>query len=183
MPGIAEKARGRASRSCILVSACLLGEPVRYDGCAKPVNHPLLEKWRQCGLLVPVCPELLGGLGVPRGRAQIVGGTGKDVLMGHARVVTERGEDVTEAFVRGARAARTLAEKEGCAFALLKEKSPSCGVHRIYDGTFSDRLRPGMGVSAAMLEAAGLRVFSEEEIDDLAALLDEPNAPDKSDEA
>ena len=157
----------------ILVSACLLGQPVRHDGRAKPLPHPLLEQWRRRGLLLPVCPELLGGLGVPRPAAEIVGGSGADVLAGRARVVNIHGQDVTGAFLRGAEAVRSLAAEHGCAFALLKENSPSCGVHRIHDGSFCGRLRPGAGVTTAMLEAAGLRVFGEDEIAALAAALNE----------
>ena len=171
MPKAAENVAGNTDGRRILVSRCLLGEPVRYDGREKPLGHHLLREWEERGLLVPACPELLGGLGVPRAPAQIVGGSGEDVLAGRARVITGHGEDVTQAFVRGAEAARALAEEHGCAFALLKEKSPSCGVRWIYDGTFSDALRPGRGVVAAMLRAAGLRVFSEEELDHLAVLL------------
>ena len=157
----------------ILVSCCLLGEPVRYDGAAKPLDHPLLQGWREQDLLVPVCPELLGGLPVPRKPAEIVGGDGADVLAGRARVLTIDGEDVTAAFIEGARLARDLAEREGCAFALMKENSPSCGTHRIADGSFSGARRPGQGMAAAMLRAAGLRVFNETELEELARALHE----------
>ena len=157
----------------ILVSRCLLGEPVRYDGASKPLSHPLLRKWEEQGLLMPVCPELLGGLAVPRKPAEIVGGDGADVLAGHARVLTIDGEDVTAAFIEGARRARDLAEREGCAFAVLKENSPSCGTHRIADGTFSGERKPGQGVTAALLRAAGLHVFNEKQLHDLAQALHE----------
>ena len=152
----------------ILVSRCLLGEPVRYDGGAKPLNHSLLRQWNEQGLLVPICPELLGGLAVPRKPAEIVGGGGADVLAGRARVLTIDDEDVTEAFIAGARLARDLAEREGCAFALLKENSPSCGTHRIADGSFSGVRKPGQGVTAALLRAAGLLVFGEEDIEEVS---------------
>ena len=155
----------------ILISRCLLGEPVRYDGGAKPLNHPLLRQWNEQGLLVPICPELLGGLSVPRKPAEIVGGDGADVLAGRARVLTIDGEDVTAAFIAGARLARDLAEREGCAFALLKENSPSCGTHRIADGSFSGVRKPGQGVTAALLRAAGLRVFGETMLESLARAL------------
>ena len=158
-------------RARILVSRCLLGEPVRFDGAAKPLAHPLLRRWREEGRLVPGCPELLGGLAVPREPAEIIGGTGADVLAGRARVRTESGADVTTAFIAGARAVQRLAEEQDCRFALLKENSPSCGVRRVHDGSFSGNMLAGAGVSAAMLEAAGIRVFSEHEVDALATAL------------
>ena len=160
----------------ILVSRCLLGEPVRYDGRAKPLSHPLLQRWREQGLLVPVCPEVLGGLDAPRPPAEIAGGDGADVLAGRARVLTIDGEDVSAAFIEGAQQARELAEREGCAFALLKENSPSCGTHRIAAGSFDGSRRPGQGITTALLRAAGLRVFSEGEVDALAAALHDLNA-------
>ena len=159
------------TKARILVSRCLLGDPVRFDGRAKPLAHPLLRRWREEGRLVPVCPELLGGLAVPRAPAEITGGDGADVLAGRARVRTIDGMDVTEAFIAGAAAARRLAEQHGCRFALLKENSPSCGPHRIHDGAFSGGLRQGMGVMAALLKAAGLRVFSEHELEALSKAL------------
>ena len=164
--------RATANRARILVSRCLLGEPVRFDGRAKPLGHPLVRKWQGEGRLVPTCPELLGGLAVPRAPAEIVDGDGADVLAGRARVRTITGADVTDAFIAGAEAARRLAEEQGCRFALLKEDSPSCGTHRIHNGTFSGGLRTGMGVTAALLEAVGLRVFSEHETEALAAALE-----------
>ncbi len=164
----------------ILVSRCLLGEPVRFDGAAKPLSHPLLERWRAEGRLVPACPELLGGLGVPRPAAEIVGGAAEDVLRGRARVLTADGADVTATFLRGARKARQLAEAHGCRFALLKENSPSCGVHRVHDGSFSGQRMAGEGIASALLRAAGLRVFAEHEVETLARALVEAEAEAKS---
>ncbi|MBW8487598.1 DUF523 domain-containing protein [Actinomadura parmotrematis] len=150
----------------ILVSSCLLGRPVRYDGTGRPVADAVVEAWRAAGRLVPVCPEVAGGLAVPRPPAEIVGGTGADVLDGAARVVAVTGEDVTEAFLRGARHALDAARRTGARVAVLKQGSPSCGTLRVHDGTFSGRKVPGEGVTAALLERAGVRVFGE---DDLAA--------------
>ena len=152
----------------ILVSRCLLGEPVRFDGAAKPLMHPLLAQWRKEGRLVPACPELLGGLPVPRAAAEIVGGNADDVLKGRARVLASTGADVTRAFVHGARQVQQLALEHGCRFALLKENSPSCGVHRVHDGSFGGRLVAGQGLAAALMKAAGLRVFAEHEVEVLA---------------
>ncbi|MCP9949501.1 DUF523 domain-containing protein [Actinomadura madurae] len=155
----------------ILVSSCLVGRPVRYDGKAKPVSGGLVERWRAEGRLVPFCPEVSGGLGVPRPPAEIVGGDGGDVLDGTARIRTGTGEDVTEEFLRGARLALDAARRSGARVALLKEGSPSCGGHRIYDGTFTGSPVPGTGVTTALLRRSGVHVFSEDELDDLAALL------------
>ncbi|MGK5558558.1 DUF523 domain-containing protein [Actinomadura kijaniata] len=156
----------------ILVSSCLVGRPVRYDGRGKPVRDDLFERWRAEGRLVPFCPEVAGGLPVPRPPAEIVGGDGADVLDGTARVVADTGEDVTEAFVAGARLALETARRAGARLALLKESSPSCGSRMIYDGTFTGTRIAGDGVTAALLEREGVRVFGEEGLADLAALLD-----------
>ncbi|WP_328595057.1 DUF523 domain-containing protein [Actinomadura macrotermitis] len=155
----------------ILVSSCLLGRPVRYDGAGKPVRDALFEGWRAEGRLVPFCPEVAGGLPVPRPPAEIVGGGGAEVLDGTARVVTDTGADVTGAFLRGARLALDTARRAGARVAILKEGSPSCGSHRVHDGTFSGRKVAGDGVTAALLEREGIRVFSEDELPAVAAFL------------
>src|SRR4051794_8172850 len=136
----------------ILVSACLLGRPVRYDGTGKRSDHRVFERWRAEGRLVPVCPEVHGGLPVPRPPAEIRSGLGGDVLDGRARVVTRGGEDVTAYFLEGARQALEQARANGVRMAILKESSPSCGVGRVYDGTFSGAAVPGEGVTTALLE-------------------------------
>jgi len=112
--------------------------------------------------LVPVCPEQLGGLPTPRPSAEIQGGTGEDVLAGRVRIETEAGSDVTGAFVRGAEQVLEVARIVGATGAVLKARSPSCGVHQTYDGTFSGRLREGSGVCAALLLREGLSLFTEE---------------------
>nr|WP_245427292.1 DUF523 domain-containing protein [Pleomorphomonas carboxyditropha] len=152
----------------ILISACLIGRPVRYDGAGKLLADPRVDRWQTEGRLVPLCPELLGGLPVPRPPAEIVGGSGADVLAGRARVMTATGEDVTAAFVAGAEAALDLARRGGCAYALLIDRSPSCGSLDIYDGSFSGRRIGGAGVTAVLLAAHGLSVFADREIDRLA---------------
>ncbi len=148
----------------ILISACLLGDPVRYDGQSKPVDHPLIQLWQTQGRLIPFCPELEGGLPVPRPAAEILGGNGEDVLEGRTRIVT-RERDMTREFLTGAQAALSKALKEGIGFALLKEKSPSCGSAFIYDGSFAGNLVEGMGLTTALLRKNGVLVFSENEID------------------
>ncbi len=140
----------------------------------------LFERWRVEGRLVPFCPEVSGGLPVPRPPAEIVStslgsnGTvadGAAVLDGKARVLTDAGADVTDAFVHGARLALDAAERASARIAILKEGSPSCGSHRIYDGTFTGASVAGDGVTTALLERAGIRVFSEDDLEAVAALL------------
>lgn len=155
----------------ILISACLLGRPVRYDGNGKRLDDPRLDRWQAEGRLVPVCPELMGELPVPRPAAEIVGGAGADVLAGRARVIAATGEDVTAAFVAGAEAALALARQNGCVHALLIDRSPSCGSLWIYDGSFSGRRIAGAGATAALLAAHGIRVYADHEIDRLAEAL------------
>ena len=104
---------------------------------------------------MPLCPEELGGLPTPRPRAEIRGGDGADVLDGRARVIDEHGKDLTEAFIRGAEEVVRRAKESGARLAILKEKSPSCGVKRIYSG---GELTKGMGVTTAALVRAGITV-------------------------
>lgn len=156
----------------ILVSACLMGHAVRYDGRSKPLHHPALERWREEGRLVTLCPEMSAGMPVPRPPAEIEGGAvGEDVLAGLARVRELTGGDVTDQFLRAAENALSLAQESGCRYALLIDGSPSCGSRRIYDGSFSNRKQPGNGVTAALLRGAGIEVFSDSEIDRLVERL------------
>jgi uncharacterized protein YbbK (DUF523 family) len=144
----------------LVVSACLLGVACNHEGRGswRAMVAELAERYR----LVPVCPEVLGGLSTPRPAAEIRGGEGCDVLDGEARVVNVEGEDVTGAYLRGARAALEVARAAGATRAVLKARSPSCGSVEVYDGTFSRRLQAGAGVTAAALRAAGIAVTSEE---------------------
>jgi uncharacterized protein YbbK (DUF523 family) len=148
----------------VLVSACFLGEPVRYNGDHKALSHALLRRWVAEGRVVPHCPEVAGGLGVPRPRCEIQGGSGEDVLDGRARVMDEFGADRTEAFLRGAQLALDLCRVEGISLALLKENSPSCGSLRVGDGSFQGRRVAGQGVTSALLRRHGIRVIGEEEL-------------------
>ncbi|MDD9301659.1 MAG: DUF523 domain-containing protein [Desulfobacter sp.] len=154
----------------ILISACLLGAPVRYDGASKPFDHPLIQKWKNQGRLVPFCPEVAGGLPTPRPPAEIFRATAEDFSLSRAKVLTRKTE-VTQAFVRGARAALDLALAREIQLALLKEKSPSCGSSFVYDGSFSGRRVPGMGITTALLREYKIHVFSENQIEDLCFLL------------
>ena len=135
----------------ILVSACLAGVECRYNGTASPCTG--IVEWVSSGKAIAVCPEVLGGLDVPRLPAEIVG----------LRVQTTQGQDVTDAFQAGAEAALRIAVENGCKSAVLKARSPSCGSGRIYDGSFSGRLIDGDGVLAGLLKQAGITVYTEEE--------------------
>ena len=138
----------------LLVSACLLGVCCKYSGGHNALPEAQLTKLRQRYRLVPVCPEQAGGLPTPRVPSERRG----------EGVFSRDGRDVTAAFQKGAQAALALAQSEGCAMALLKERSPSCGRGEIYDGSFSGRVTPGDGVTAELLLAHGVEVLGESEI-------------------
>ena len=149
----------------ILVSACLMGAPVRYDGSARTLLDATLARWQAEGLLVPLCPELAGGLPTPRPPAEIAAGQdGGDVLAGHARIIEKSGADVTAAYHAGAAAALALAREAGCTDALLMDGSPSCGSGFIHAGRFDGTTRPGMGLTAALLARSGIRVWSHRDL-------------------
>ena len=147
----------------ILVSHCLLGEPCRYDGASR-LDRQVLELHRAGHNLIPVCPEVLGGLDTPSAPAE---------LQPDGRVVNEDGEDVTAAYRAGAEAALKIARETGCTLAVLKARSPSCGCGEVYDGTFTHTLKGGWGVAARLLMEAGITVMDEE---DLPAWLFDPAA-------
>jgi uncharacterized protein YbbK (DUF523 family) len=136
----------------IVVSACLAGIPCRWDCGSKP--HPKAAALVREGKAIPLCPEQLGGLATPRPPSEIRGG----------RVVSKTGADVTEVFEKGARIVLDVALRNGCAEAILKARSPSCGPGFVYDGTFSGVIVPGDGITARLLKANGIRVRSEEEL-------------------
>lgn len=154
----------------ILVSQCLLGYPVRYDGGAFDPGK-LLKQWRAQGRLVLICPEMAGGLSTPRSPAEIPGGQGSAVLDGLVPVVTVDGTEVTNAYVAGADAALQLIADHSIRYAVLKARSPSCGNRETYDGSFSGIRVAGEGVAAAALRRRGVKVFNETELEQLAALL------------
>ncbi|UTH76497.1 DUF523 domain-containing protein [Chromobacterium sp. IIBBL 290-4] len=153
----------------LLISACLLGQPVRYDGQSKPMPETKWAALQQAFELIPVCPECLGGLPTPRPPAEISGGSGCQVLKRQARVKTAAGEDISLAFISGAEQTLAIAQQHGCHAALLKANSPSCGNRQIYNGNFEKTLRSGQGVTAALLEENGVRVWNEEEWQELLA--------------
>ena len=145
----------KADKPVLLVSACLLGEPCRWDGGDNRCEAvlALAEKYT----LLPFCPEQAGGLTTPRLPCE----------KRRERVLDREGNDRTVAFLRGAEAAVAAAKDAGAVGAVLKERSPSCGSGRIYDGSFSRILVDGDGVTAAALKTAGLPVYGESEVNKL----------------
>ena len=139
----------------LLISACLLGTPCRYDGASKKYEgvEALSEKYN----LIPVCPEVLGGLPTPRTPSERIGD----------RVVMKDGRDVTKNYFDGAKEALKTAKRFGCKKALFKARSPSCSPAMIYDGSFSGTLVKGEGVAAELLRREGITVYSEEELEKL----------------
>lgn len=145
----------------ILISACLAGLNVRYNG-----TNSLDEKIQKLVLenkAVTVCPELMGGFSTPREPAEIVGGNGHDVLDGKARVVERSGRDVTELYLKGANATLQKAREIGATKVVLKEYSPSCGSAMIYNGEFNGTKLVGVGVTTALLQRHRIEVVSEEQ--------------------
>ena len=143
----------------LMVSACLLGKPCRYDGGSKSVAELCDMKGK--AEIIPFCPECAGGLPIPRLPAEIQHGSGEDVWKGQARVVDKNGVDRTEAFCEGARKSLDLFRRHQPDWVIAKANSPSCGLGHIYDGRFSGSLRPGNGVTTALLLEAGARVMTE----------------------
>ena len=139
----------------ILISACLIGDNCKYDGGnnLNPKIDALLDKYE----LIPFCPEVEGGLPIPRNPSEI-----KD-----DGVIMNNGKDVTRNFELGARKALMLCLYLKINIAVLKERSPSCGTHQIHDGSFSGKLIDGMGITAKLLKENGIKVYSEDEIDQL----------------
>lgn len=144
---------GNGRPAAIVVSACLLGVPCNHEG--RGSRSAAVLALGSEARLVPICPEVAGGLPTPRAAAE---------LRGDGSVVTADGDDVTWAYARGAAAAVALARTVGASEAVLKARSPSCGCREVYDGSFSRRRVPGEGVTAAALRQAGVRVRSEEDV-------------------
>ncbi|MFI0471936.1 DUF523 domain-containing protein [Halomonas sp. HMF6819] len=148
----------------VLVSACLLGKKVRYDGQALTVADEILEQWRAEKRIVSVCPEVEAGMSTPRPPAEIIAGDGASVLAGETQVWENEGRDVTADFIEGASIALERCRRFGIKVAVLAESSPSCGSTTIYDGHFAGHKVAGMGVTAALLRQHGVRVFSQHDI-------------------
>ncbi|MEH7455610.1 DUF523 domain-containing protein [Gottfriedia acidiceleris] len=145
----------------ILVSSCLAGLKVRYNGthCLNNKISKLVEENKA----IRICPELLGGFSTPREPAEIIGGNGEDVLDGKAKVVDKSGKDVTLLYIKGAYVALEKAKEMNATMVVLKENSPSCGSSKIYNGDFIGKKIEGMGVTSALLTRNGFKVISEEQ--------------------
>ncbi len=177
----------------ILISACLLGEPVRYDGKSLATEHSLIKAWQTQQRLIAFCPEVAGGLSTPRDAAEIIVRSsntarssdvpnllnavgGHAVLNNDASIQTQAGVDVSAAFIKGAQMALSLCQQHNIRFALLSARSPSCGNQQIYNGQFTKTLIEGMGVTAALLKDNGIEVFNQYQVDTLAQRLNDNNA-------
>lgn len=147
----------------ILVSACLYGYCTAYDGKNRILTDKKFLQWKNRGMLVPICPEALGGLSIPRPPSEICG----------KRVLSKDGQDVTENYENGAAAVLDIAKKNGVLFAIMKDGSPSCGCKHIYDGTFSGKKISGSGICAQMLIQNGIPVFAEDDLTLAEVLLNE----------
>jgi len=148
----------------LLVSACLLGDAVRYDGCAKGLENTEIDDLIKQNRVVKFCPEVEGGLPVPRDAAEIQLGDGFSVINNLSRVKTIAGNDVTNHFVSGAQKALELCWQHNISVAILTEFSPSCGSTQIYNGSFNRTKREGVGVTTALLKKHGIAVFNQHQI-------------------
>lgn len=155
----------------ILISACLLGSPVRYNGTDLLIDHPLLKQWGKENRLISICPEVAGGMPTPRAPAEISYKDGESVLLGKSHVINNMGENVTEEFILGANKALEVAQKNNCVAAILTERSPSCGSNIIYDGSFSGIRKSGAGVTTTLLQKSGIRVFNQNQLNELRDFL------------
>lgn len=149
----------------IIVSACLCGLNTRYDGKSN-LNEKVIKLLRE-GKAIVVCPEQLGGMSTPRPPHEIRSGTGAEVLDGFAKVIGIDGADSTKEFIAGAYEVLKLYKSTGAKAAILKAKSPSCGCGDIYDGTFSSTKIKGNGVTAELLIRSGIKVYTEENIEEI----------------
>lgn len=145
----------------IIVSACLAGTNCKYNGGNN--YHPQIAKLLEEGIALPICPEVWGGLPTPRPPSEIIATDGHRVLAGSGKVLTIDGTDVTEQFLLGAKKVLAYAQENNVTMAILKERSPSCGVNFIYDGTFHNARKPGQGVLAALLKQHGFTLYTEED--------------------
>lgn len=139
----------------ILISACLMGINCRYNGKSEIIKE--LEELKNKYNLIPICPEIYGGLKTPRNPAERV----------NDKVLTNNGEDVTDNYKKGAEEILKLAKFYDCKYAILKERSPSCGFGRIYDGTFSKTIKDGNGVTAELLAKNDVKIIGESKIQEL----------------
>ncbi|EGQ8146814.1 DUF523 domain-containing protein [Vibrio parahaemolyticus] len=156
----------------VLISSCLVGNKVRYNASCLSIPEPDLDWLKSNVELVVFCPEVSAGLPTPRAPAEIVAGTGVDVLEGSANVVGNDGIDVTIQFVNGANNALEVCQKQKIKYAVLAEGSPSCGSSKIYNGTFNGVKIDGSGVTSALLKRNGIKVYSQHTIAKLRSTLE-----------
>ncbi len=166
-------------REKVLISACLLGNKVRYNASCLALSQEDFDWLNTHVQLIVLCPEVSAGLPIPRAPAEIQQGQGIDVLQGHASVVGDDGVDVTAEFVKGASNALSVCKQQGIRYAILAEGSPSCGSTQVYDGSFSGKKITGLGVTAALLEQQGIKVFNQHSIGKLAAELKHQRAQEQ----
>ena len=150
----------------VLISACLLGDKVRYDGQSLFTSSRILKEWIDEGRVISICPEVSSGMSIPRAPAEISGGDGYDVLSGKIAVIENNGNIVTENFLRGANNALALCKANEIDVAVLAEFSPSCGSSSVYSGDFSGTKINGVGVTAALLTSNGIEVFSQHQLNE-----------------
>jgi uncharacterized protein YbbK (DUF523 family) len=148
----------------ILISRCFLGQNVRYNSVVLTLTHPLIVSWQQQGRFIPICPEVSGGLSVPREPAER--------QQSSNMVITKSGINVSTQFNLGAQQALTLCQQHNIRFALLKESSPSCGSTLIYDGSFTNNKVLGQGITSELLTQHNIKVFTESTVETLEKLLD-----------
>ena len=144
----------------ILISACLIGVNCKYNGGNNKVEK-IIEQIRDV-IFIPVCPEQLGGLTTPRPPAEIIDET---------KIVNIEGKDVTQQFLNGAEETLKIAELYNCKYAILKERSPSCGSNQVYDGSFQGKVKNGEGMAASLLKKNGIKVYSEENFEELIEIV------------
>ncbi len=149
------------AQSKVLVSACLVGKLVRYDGKILSYDNKILDQLIKDDRVILCCPEVDGGLSTPRSPAEIVGD----------KVINSMGKDVTKEFIKGANIALNLAKKHNIKVAILKSNSPSCSNKMVYDGTFSKTVIKKDGITAKLLKKHGIKVFNEFEIDQALRVL------------
>jgi len=149
------------SQTKILISACLLGETVRYDAKNIRLTNQYIHRWNKQKQIISFCPEVAGGLSIPRAPAEIVGGSGRDVLLERGKVINNKQQDVTAAFLKGAELALIQCVEHKIKVAVLTENSPSCGGLEIYNGEFTRSKISGEGVTTALLRKNGIKVFNQ----------------------
>ena len=155
-------------KNLILISACLIGDYVRYDGKNKLINHPILKAWLEQDLIVSICPEVAGGLEVPRPPAEIrrVTINTENSQSIKTKVLTKQSQDVTAAFTNGAQKALAVCLKHNIKLAILTEGSPSCGSSLINDGYFRSKKIPGEGITTALLRKNNIKVYNQKQLEE-----------------